>query len=115
MFVVLNKINPKDAFECVKGHQDTDKWYKELPLQAQLNIDVGILGVMFWSQNDNCTKQTIHLPINPVQLHVNNSTINRQYFKALHDHAMEGSLLKYIQCRWEWSDDHIEQVDWETF
>eukprot|EP00957_Ditylum_brightwellii_P069741 5296209-Ditylum_brightwellii.AAC.1 len=101
---LLNESKFNDEFEHVKGHQDKDKPYKELPLQAQLNVDMDILAVVFCSQSEKCTKQMIHLPINPVQLHVGDTTINGQYFKALHDHATEGSLMRYIQWRWEWSD-----------
>eukprot|EP00957_Ditylum_brightwellii_P206279 15347675-Ditylum_brightwellii.AAC.1 len=53
---VFNKSNFKDAYEHAKGHQDKDKRYKELLLQAQSNIDVDILAVAFQSQNDKCTK-----------------------------------------------------------
>eukprot|EP00957_Ditylum_brightwellii_P182132 13876673-Ditylum_brightwellii.AAC.1 len=52
---VPNEGKFNDKFEHVKGHQDKVKQYKELPLQAQINVDVDIIAVAFCSQNELCT------------------------------------------------------------
>eukprot|EP00957_Ditylum_brightwellii_P025733 1947223-Ditylum_brightwellii.AAC.1 len=44
---ILGLMNIKAEFKHVKGHQDDVKYYEELDLPAQLNIDVDFLAVNY--------------------------------------------------------------------
>eukprot|EP00957_Ditylum_brightwellii_P036951 2796951-Ditylum_brightwellii.AAC.1 len=44
---VLQRSDISGEFEHVKGHQDKDRKYKDLPLPAQMNVNVDILVVAF--------------------------------------------------------------------
>ena len=46
--------------------------------------------------NANSTRNTIRLPVNAVQLHINGVTVNCNYFSKLKYSATEGPLLQYI-------------------
>eukprot|EP00957_Ditylum_brightwellii_P010995 833505-Ditylum_brightwellii.AAC.1 len=61
-----------------------------------MNVNVDMLAVEFQAQNAVSTTTAIRLLANVVQLHIKEVTINRKYFSALKDTAMEGPLLKYI-------------------
>ena len=95
--VVIHEHNFKDYFEHVKCHQDKDTKYEDLQLLAELNVDVNILAVAFCTHNMKCTKQTIHLPINPVQLHTDETIINNHHFKTEHGYDTKGHFLRHIK------------------
>eukprot|EP00957_Ditylum_brightwellii_P040243 3044852-Ditylum_brightwellii.AAC.1 len=61
-----------------------------------MNVDADMLAVEFQAQNVVSTTTAIRLPVNVVQLHVKDVTINSKYFSTLKTTAMEGPLLKYI-------------------
>eukprot|EP00957_Ditylum_brightwellii_P017513 1319757-Ditylum_brightwellii.AAC.1 len=42
---VICESNLKGEFKHIKGHQDKDKKYEDLPLIAQLNVNIDILAV----------------------------------------------------------------------
>eukprot|EP00957_Ditylum_brightwellii_P206191 15347242-Ditylum_brightwellii.AAC.1 len=98
---VLCRSDIGREFEHVKGHQDKEKKYEDLPLPAQMNVVVDILVVAYLSQNMKSTIHTIHLPINPVQLHTSKTMINSHYFRTLQDQATKRpsplTNQKYVQ------------------
>eukprot|EP00957_Ditylum_brightwellii_P090177 6868374-Ditylum_brightwellii.AAC.1 len=61
-----------------------------------MNVDADMLAVEVQAQNVVSTTTAIRLPVNVVQLHVKEVTINSKYFFILKDTARNGLLLKYI-------------------
>eukprot|EP00957_Ditylum_brightwellii_P145907 11110850-Ditylum_brightwellii.AAC.1 len=76
---MLKKQNFNETFTHVKGHQEKDKKYNELPLPVQPNISVDALAVEFHSEYIKSTMWVICLPINATQLNIDNMTVSRKY------------------------------------
>jgi hypothetical protein len=97
----------------VKGHQDRDKPYAELPLLAQLNVDAVAYAGQIQDQFGANRPKAPRFPHNKAQqLHLSGGTItyNLQAFVRHADTAP--ALEAYIQQRCKWSQATMDSVDW---
>ena len=98
----------------VKGHQDDDKTYDELPLPAQLNIDADALAEKYqrqyhthdrsWVPRLNGTKAQLNF-----ELH---GTVTNKYKREVHDAATAPALQQRIMKENGWSQQQHDLVDW---
>jgi hypothetical protein len=101
-------------FSHVKGHQDDDVPYEELPLVAQLNVDADRYANKFMNNEGYVCTRVPRLGSNKAQLHVGGETINSHY-KGVIRRAETGPILRaYIQERNNWNDTVMDSIEWEA-
>ncbi len=106
------KLRPK--FSWVKGHQDKDKPYEELPFNAQLNCDADALANAFIQQNPDMDYSKAHmLPTSGIQLHLPLGTVSNKYSRELRLARTTGPLKEYLKTRFEWDEATFNDIDWE--
>lgn len=106
------KANP--TTHHVKGHQDDDKSYDELPLPAQLNIDADALAEKYQSQYH--THDCSWVPMlrgTKAQLNFDSKgTVTNKYNHEVQDAATAPALQKRIKAKNGWSQQQYDSVDW---
>ena len=107
--------NTLPTFKLIKGHQDKNRKYEDLPLPAKLNVDTDLLAVEYRVSNTKTTRKAIRLPVNAVQIHINGVTVDSNYFLKLKYSATEGPLLRYIAKKRLWSDTKMVSINWDVF
>jgi hypothetical protein len=105
---------PAPQIHHVKGHQDKDTEYCDLPLQAQLNIDADKLAGDFHSTYSATPAIAIRLGSNPVQLTINSATITSRVKQVAHHAATAPTLREYIHSANRWSLPTFDLVDWPS-
>jgi hypothetical protein len=87
----------------VKGHQDDDVAYIDLPLDAQLNCDADYEAVYHQSVYESYRPAVPRITTNKAQLHISGKTINTGYRTAISEAITTPALLDHICERNEWS------------
>jgi hypothetical protein len=87
--------NIKATFYWVKGHQDKNKTYEELPLEAQLNINADELAGEYQDEYGKFRPLVHLLPSCPAMLAIRGISITGNYRKQLIRAYVEPL---YIQC-----------------
>jgi hypothetical protein len=101
-------------FSHVKGHQDDDIPYEELPLVAQLNVDADSYANTFMTAERFLCTRVPRLGNNTAQLHVGGETINSHYKGVIRRAETEPVLRAYIQERNNWNDTVMDSIAWEA-
>jgi hypothetical protein len=97
-----------------KGHQDDDKQYEELPLEAQLNIDADELAGIF-QQRSGKSRPIVHiLPSCPAMLLIRGISITSNYRKQLIRASVEPAYIQYLQYKFAWSDEAVTMIAWKS-
>ena len=103
------------TFSHVKGHQDRDKPYHKLSLQAQLNVDADKLADGYITDNPNLDySTTIMMPHTEVLLHLTRGTLTYKLKRALRMERTGPPLLKKLQEKYKWSDATAQDINWEA-
>jgi hypothetical protein len=105
--------NIKATFYWVKGHQDKNKTYEELPLEAQLNIDADELAGEFQDEYGKFRPLVHLLPSCPAMLAIRGISITSNYRKQLIRAHVEPRYIQYLQYKFQWSNDTIEDISWK--
>ena len=105
--------NIKATFYWVKGHQDNNKNYDELPLEAQLNIDADELAGKFQDEYGKFRPLVHVLPSCPAMLAIRGISITSNYRKQLIRAYVEPQYIRHLQYKFQWSDDTIEAIAWK--
>jgi hypothetical protein len=99
----------------VRGHQDRNKDYNSLSLEAQLNVEADRLARQYQDQHMDKPETTVYLlPHASAQLHLRDGTCTSHIPRALRNAATEPALRQYICNRMGWSDCTFESIDWEA-
>jgi hypothetical protein len=110
----LHELNFRPTFQHIKGHQDRDTPYNNLPLLAQLNMDADTAAGNFQSQH-GCHRP--HVPLLPhagAQLQVDDATITYKHKSFIWNAAYGPPLLQYIQQRNQWNPAIMQYIDWDA-
>jgi hypothetical protein len=102
--------NIKATFYWVKGHQDNNQAYEELPLEAQLNIDADELAGEFQEEYGKFRPLVHVLPSCPAMLAIRGISITSNYRKQLIRAYVEPQYIQHLQYKFQWSDDTIEDI-----
>jgi hypothetical protein len=101
-------------YKWVKGHQDNETEYADLPLTSQLNIDADKLAGDYLSDFGTNRPAIPLSPTRPIALDINGITIHRYMKSAIREAAHTEPLLKRLKDRYQW-DDHVPRsIDWDA-
>jgi hypothetical protein len=108
---VASKIKP--IYIWVKGHQDDDSQYKDLSLEAQLNIDADELAGIFQQQSGKSRPIVHMLPNCPALLLIQGISITSNYRKQLIRASVEPTYIQHLQYKFGWSDEIVTSIAWK--
>ena len=99
----LTKFQHKPTLSHIKGHQDAQASYAQLPLLAQLNIDANRLASRYQALPD--LQFNIILAITGCKAYVSimGNTITSNFTLELRQAASLASLEKYLLDKYNWS------------
>jgi hypothetical protein len=104
--------NLKPDTNWIKGHQDKDTPYDELPLQAQLNCDADALAEEYLREAIiDFTKMPI-MPTSGCQLHLPQGTITHGIKRELKFARSVPPLKEKLKLKHCWSDEEIDDINW---
>ena len=103
----------RPTIEHIKGHQDKNKSYEELPLRAQLNIDADALADQFLTDNPDIDHTRVPiLPTTGSQVELFEGTCTYSLKKSLHHAAHAPALMHHLQHRHSWTQEIFDDIDW---
>lgn len=99
----------------VKGHQDSHTAYRDLSLEAQLNVDADAEAGFF--QNTYPAQRPLipRLPTNSVQLQIAGKTICTKVKTSIREAATVSKYLQYTATRFKWCPLVADTVDWDAY
>ncbi len=98
----------------VRGHQDDDTAYVDLPLPAQLNVDADLLASEYEFKMSQCPTRVPLITGNTVQLHHRGRTITSNLKRTVRRLATEPALINYIEKKNSWDNGEFSLVDWDS-
>ena len=105
--------NIKATFYWVKGHQDKNNTYLELPLEAQLNVDADELAGEYQEEHGKFRPLVHVLPSCPAMLAIRGISITSNYRKQLIRAYVEPQYIQHLQYKFQWSDSTTEVIAWK--
>ena len=108
----LDKLTPTIAH--IKGHQDADTPYEQLPLSAQLNCDADALATRYLQEHPDINHSIAHMfPEAHCLLHIQNNTITRDIKEALSTASNLPAYKEYVSKTSKWWDSEVfDNIDW---
>jgi hypothetical protein len=89
----------KVKYKHVKGHQDEETAYGDLPFLAQLNVDANKLAGIYQSEHGAYRPIIPLSPTRPIALDIAGRTIHRNMKSSIRDAAHAGPLLQRMLLR----------------
>jgi len=116
MIHILHRDHALPSSFChVKGHQDCDKAYSDLDLNAQLNVEADRLVDAFYNHPAaNLDARVLPIPSCPAQLVIAGIDVTSNYRTLLTRAFTEPRYLKYLQRRIDWDDTVVDTIDWKA-
>jgi len=111
----ITESKTKATYRWVKGHQDNDTAYMDLPLEAQLNVDADELAGEYQQDDGKYLPLVNMMPSCPAMLTIRGISITSNYRKQLIRAYVEPEYMQYLQYRFEWSDSTITSIAWKSF
>jgi hypothetical protein len=100
----------------VKGHQDDQRSYDDLPQQAILNIDADNLATQYFMiRKQRPTSKIPHLPDQQISLSINGQRFPGHLESNLRWHINGTYMRIYLQRRRGWSDNTWKLIDFDSF
>jgi hypothetical protein len=115
IYISITKSKMKATYQWVKGHQDNDTEYMDLPLDAQLNVDADELAGEYQQEHGTYLPLVNMMPSCPAMLTIRGISITNNYRKQLIRAYVEPEYMQYLQYRFEWSDSTITSIAWKSF
>jgi hypothetical protein len=110
----IQEANLTVSISFIKGHQDNDTPYAQLPFSAQLNVDADQLAGRF-QENYSSYRPLIPLsPTRPVALDITNPTINCHFKSLIRDASHSGPLISRKIAINGWDISTPNWINWET-
>lgn len=98
----------------VKGHQDDNVDYDELPFEAQLNVQCNNLAETahyFFPYSAPTYTTTL-----PTSIYIQGKLMSDMNMRTvLYFYAHGPALIEYMKQKYNWSDDVLNEIDWEYF
>ena len=106
---------PKLQTHWVKGHQDKDRKYEDLPHEAQLNVQVDKIAGEFAK---TCARDTT-LPPNEsakARVYLNGDPVTKREGKTIGDYYRNKDLRQHIQKKQpHWQTHDWKSIDWHNY
>jgi len=103
---------PKCTAKHVKGHQDRNKQYEALSLEAQLNVDADRLANQYQLNHGQHCEWASLMKHTKVQCHLSEGTLTTKWAPALRLEASTPALLLYIRDKNQWTTETLLDVNW---
>ena len=103
----------KVRFQWIKGHQDSDTPYDELPIPAQFNVDADRFATEYMETNPNERRISPLVPSAKCLLQIRNSTIHGHYTEKIREAASIHDLFGYLRHKYDWSKQITKAIQWE--
>jgi hypothetical protein len=110
----LHELQGPQTFRWVKGHQDKDTSYDQLPLEAQLNVDADKLAGSYQCRKGATRTVVPKFPHNQAQLSLSGNTITAGYKGRLWYAMAAPALLATMQECYKWDEATIQTIDWNA-
>ena len=105
---------PKVTIRHVKGHQDDQYAYADLPFEVQLNIDCD-------EAAKTCVRNMIAPTTRPdpingagAMLYLGNNMVTTEMEEQIQYHAHEEALRTYVLNKFEWTDNEYDSINWRA-
>ena len=105
------------SYTWVKGHQDDLIEHDDLSLEARLNINADLQAKDWNNEYGRILVDPSNelVPSNSAALFINKSMVTSKYYDRLLNTYTEMQYMKYLQYRFEWSDEIIQSIAWKSF
>ncbi|KAL7550562.1 hypothetical protein ACHAWF_015354 [Thalassiosira exigua] len=110
---ILKRL-PKVTLRHVKGHQEDDIRYEDLPFEAQLNVDCD-------SEAKLCVENMTHLGSRPkplegsrAMLFLGTDMVTTEMEDQIQFRAHEEALRTYVMTKYEWTPEMHACVNWRA-
>ena len=110
----LESFPKRPTIEWVESHQDDHKANRNLSFGAKLNIQADKLATI-GLQALKCKPRVPMAPSSCVQIHMNGTTITREFRKEVRLRVHKKKLSEYYCARFRWSNRLITRIDWSIF
>ena len=110
----LESFPKRPTIEWVESHQDDHKANRNLSFGAKLNIQADKLATI-GLQSLKCKPRVPMAPSSCVQIHMNGTTITREFRKEVRLRVHKQKLSEYYCARFRWSSRLITRIDWSIF
>lgn len=98
-----------------RGHQDRDKAYSELDLNAQLNNEANRLANAFYNHPAaNFSARVLPIPSCPAQFVITGIDVTSNYRTLLIRAFTKPRYLEYLQRRFDWEDTVVDTINWKA-
>jgi hypothetical protein len=101
-------------YKHVKGHQDKEKAYDDLPFLAQLNVDADKYAGEYQRQHGTYQPIIPLSPTRPIAIDLDGKTIHRHLKSAIRDAAHSQPLMNRLVARNGWTQLVPKMIDWEA-
>ena len=101
------------SYKWVKGHQDKNTAYRDLNLEAQLNVDADKFAGDFQLEKGKFRPMVFLLPSCDAMLSIRGISITSNYRKQLIRAYVEPEYIQYLQYKFQWSNEIIEAIAWK--
>ncbi|OEU15138.1 hypothetical protein FRACYDRAFT_239817 [Fragilariopsis cylindrus CCMP1102] len=113
IYITQKENSIKAHFKWVKGHQDNNMKYDDLPLEAQLNVDADELAGEYQEEQGQFLPIIHILPSCPAMLSIEGISVTSNYRKQLIRAYVEPKYIEYLQNKFGWSNDTITGIAWK--
>ena len=110
----LKNTKCKIHWTWIKGHQDRDTKYEDLPFEAQLNVQVNDLAEAAHKQLSIAPPyRTLDLPIT---VYINNQVASHSNMRrSIQNAAHSDDLIEYMSQKYKWTTQTKRTIDWDLF
>ena len=110
IYITQQENNIRARFKWVKGHQDNNTRYEDLPLEAQLNIDADELAGEYQNEQGKFLPIIHTLPSCSAMLSIGGISVTSNYRKQLIRGYVEPAYIEYLQYKFGWSNETITGI-----
>ena len=106
-------ILPELSIAHVKGHQDEEKDYEDLSVEAKLNVQADHRAGEHMKQTSVIKQGTLIIPAK-LQMRIDNKEITRNIRQSIRFKYSAEQLQLYIMKKNNWTDQDFYSVNWEA-
>jgi hypothetical protein len=109
----LQKL-PNIRLEHVKGHQDRDRRFADLPQMAQLNVDADAKAGAYQDAHGVTRPIVLMTPLTRAHLIGPQGTVTGHYAEYLREAATAPPLQEHLQTKYRWTERVLTMVHWDS-
>lgn len=112
--ITLHETGCNISWKWVKGHQDNDTAYEDLPFEAQLNVQVNELAET--AHKKLSIPPTYSTLDTPLTVYINKEVASHSNLRwSIQNVAHSDDLLQYMAQKYDWTNDILQSIDWDLF